>query len=147
VRFFTTAWYDRTQAADATPDVWHRAFKRYDAHLNRIRDRLPTTLRRFSNLTFHDCQVYQVLMRPDREVWLSLHGFRRDRNGKGLVNAVHEIALSEVTATNISPLHVGEYWLYEEVDVTRSGYRLSVLLNGRSVLWFEFATLLLKTIA
>jgi hypothetical protein len=146
VRIFTPDWYARTQAEDAPADVWQRAFDRYHAHRNRIDHRMTPPLRRFSNLQFHDCRISEVLMRPNCQVRIALKGFRRNRAGKRPVEGIHQIMLQNVTATNLNPWHVGDWWLYEEVDVARRGYRLSALLDGRSILWFEFQTLLFKTV-
>jgi len=146
VRVFTPEWYARTQADDAYPDVWERAFSRYNAHLDRIRPRLTPALRRFADLQFHDCQVREVRLLQNSDVEVALHGFRRTRAGKHPVNGIHRVLLRNVIATNLNPSHVGDWWLYEEVDVTRRGYRLSALLHDvHAVLWFEFETLFLKS--
>ena len=147
MRFFTRAWRAKTQSEDATLALWTDAFHAYDAHVNSIRDQFPAALRRFSGLSFHDAELVEATLLPSAVVRVTVNGFRKSRSSKrGGVAGRHEITLKNVTAMNLKPAQLGQYWLYEEVDLAGRGFRLSVLLDDGSIAWFVFEKLAFKTV-
>jgi hypothetical protein len=112
MRFFTS------KALRRGGEKWNNALKAYRKHLAGIGPRLPSSVRSFLSIDFHDEPILNV-----------------DRPNKGTIvvrTQTYDAAFQGVSAFEFtSEEPAGDVWLYDEVDLRNDGQvELCVLLEG-----------------
>ena len=169
MRFFTPALYLRFNSpddavADAADAEWEAAAGEYRAHLDGIREHLPTRVRELAELNLHDAELlrWQEVDTPvaaapadwakrlPHPYWLP-QSILSLRQGDTLVTLIYHLA--DNVRTNPAPngwpfSKVRADWLYDEVDVApapQGSFLHRVFLSDGRVLEIPFASVVIHT--
>lgn len=114
MKFFTRELYEAIQGdVEGALDRWEEARKAYGRHLAGIEAGLPLGMRRLAGRSLHDGQV-RAVRRGERELVMEVE------DPIGIRGVVRVRFLGAREAEGLEGV-VGDYWLYEEVEVVGEG--------------------------
>jgi hypothetical protein len=163
MRFFTPELYLRfnssdDEIADRANEEWEAALEEYQRHLNSIRDRMPSQVRKVTEFSLHDAEVlglekdHQPLDAFAEAHWpgplwsaLAILSLKQDRTVRSLIYTLWD-GVREHPARDDWPFsRARKHWLYDEVDVAadhRGAYLHRILFSDGSVVEIPFASVI-----
>ncbi len=163
MKFFTPELYVRFNSAnedeaDRANDEWESALAEYREHLSRIRDSMPSTVRKLTELCLHDAEFLGLeqnvdpLLLPTNEIaphasWTATAIIDVNQKGK-IVSLIYLLwdRVREHASMQRWPFSKEcPHWLYDEVDVAPSPQRMflhRILMSNGRVLEIPFVSAL-----
>lgn len=132
MRFFTRELYRAQQPDSGVPEdearrAWMERCEELRLHMEAIRPRLSEAARSLSETTFHDGVIQSASQPSPDEVVLSIDASDNPWGPRGRFELIFRGVrrVSDLTAL------VGDYWLYEEIDLhPQAAFVFSVLLGS-----------------
>jgi hypothetical protein len=159
MRFFTPELFVRFNSpdedeADEANEAWETALLEYREHLDAIRDRMPSQVRKLAELCLHDAellaceQAVEPLFPPvepfgPHPLWsaLAILSVNHDRKIVSLIYILWDRVREYPSPQNWPFSKLRTHWLYDEVDLTsndRGMFLHRVLLSDGRVLEIPF---------
>lgn len=168
MRFFTPELYRLFNSADdeeanRADELWEQAIQEYQKHLDSLRDRLPTPVRKLSDLNFHDAEILggeeqhqSTLFGPEKywsvPAW-TMTWILTLRQGEIIHTLIYSLwdEVREYSGEADWPFSKSRrHWLYDELDVhpDRFGMFLHrILWSDGSILEIPFAGILTSSVS
>ncbi|HYH67309.1 MAG TPA: hypothetical protein VD866_21610 [Urbifossiella sp.] len=164
MRYFTPDLYLRHNSpddriADAATEAWEESLQAYQAHLEHLRDRLPTRVRELSELYLHDAELLaqQDAVTPDSlaptgsarvaPFWVP-QSILSLRQGDTLVTLIYHLRdnVRTTPAPHDWPFSKGRVdWLYDEIDTSAESFLHRVFLSDGRLLEIPFASVVIHS--
>ena len=131
MRFITRELYLSQQPDSDIPEEeseqdWDDQWKALRQHFEEIKSKLPEGAQALGETTFHDSLVENISQPISSEVVVSLDASRNPWGPQGKIELVFH---GVVRVSGLNDI-VGDYWLYEEVDLDQEGsFRFNVLFE------------------
>jgi hypothetical protein len=167
MRFFTPELYIQfnspdDEAADRANEAWEKALHDYRGHLDTIRHRMPSQVRKVAELCLHDAELLgfeqelQSAFPFPEPFWptpfwsaAAILSLKQDRTVRCLVYMLWD-RIREYPAQEDWPFSKArKYWLYDEVDVEtdRRGLFLHrILFSDGSIVEIPFVTVITSSV-
>jgi hypothetical protein len=162
MRFFTPELYVRFNSADEDEanqanEAWEAAVFAYRKHLDDIRERLPSQVRKLADLCLHDAEFLgchesiDPLFPPDHErsnqhpPWLAtaLISIQRDGNMVSLIYVLWDRVRESQLAQDWPFSKARTHWLYDEIDLAShhsDRFLHRILLSDSRILEIPFTS-------
>jgi len=147
MKFFTPSLMRHMQSDRFTPHDWCAVTDAYRSHVGVLSPDLSRSVRRFSQLCFHDCRIRRIEFFEQRSVAIWLDGFKGELGGTSSVAGTHHVTFKKVSETNLAVKHLSLYWSYEEIDRSPEGTELRVLLSEGGRFYIRFSDVVVRTLA
>ncbi len=130
MKYFTRKRHQAIQKDSRTAERdWKKAGGDYHQHLRTIRTELPDSARQLCELTLHDGVVRSVRRAGTSKVLVVVDATNNPWGPRGRF----ELVFTGVKTFTMRGSVVGDWWLYEEVYLSRAGFALHVLLQRSSL--------------
>lgn len=160
MRFFNPELYVRfnsadDEIADLANEEWEKALRDYQRHLDSIRDRMPSQVRKVTELCLHDAEVLGFQSEPQWVVSIpepfcpgpfcsvvAILVLKQDRAIKSLFYILWD-RIREYPAREDWPFSKSrKHWLYDEVDVAADhrGFLHRILFSDGSIVEIPFVS-------
>lgn len=168
MRFFTPELYVRfnssvDEEADRANEAWETAFSEYRKHLDAIRDRMPSQVRKLVELCLHDAELLACEQAVEPHSPFPFEPFGTPpfwsamaivslKQGKKIVSLIYRLwdRIREHPAPEGWPFSKDRtHWLYDEVDLAsgqRGAFVHRVLLSDGRVLEIPFVSLFVQSL-
>jgi hypothetical protein len=168
MRFFTPELYARFNSADEDEaddanEAWEAALARYRNHLDGIRDRMPSQVRKLAELDLHDAEflgcdqeVGPLVPAPSeafpQPVWsaVAILSVKQDDTIVSLIYLLWDRVREYPAAADWPFSKARTHWLYDEVDLApdpRGMFLHRVLLSDGRVLEIPFASAIIHSLS
>jgi hypothetical protein len=157
MRFFTPELYVQFNSpddaeADRADEAWEAATRAYRQHLDRIRDRLPSQVRKLAELCLHDaallaCSPHQDIAFPSQSAgppfWsvLAVLSLKQEQTVTNLIYMLWDWVREYAPQGDWPFSEERKHWLYDEIDVAtdaRGAFLHRVLFSDGSVMEIPF---------
>jgi hypothetical protein len=168
MRFFTPELYLQfnspdDEVADRANEAWEKALHDYQRHLDTIRHRMPTQVRKLAELCLHDAEVLgleqelQSAFPFPEPFWpgpfwsaVAILSLKQDQTVWCLIYMLWD-RIREYPAKEDWPFSKArKHWLYDEVDVEtdhRGLFLHRILLSDGSIVEIPFVTVITSSVA
>lgn len=149
MRYFTPELYIRFNSpdddvADAANEAWENALEDYQNHLASFRDKMPSQVRKLSELCLHDAEVLSFEM--GNEI-LAIVSLKQDANIRSLFYMLWDRVRQYPFSGEWAFSKLRKSWLYDEVDVAPDQHGLflhRVLFSDGSVVEIPFVSVVVE---
>jgi len=152
MKYFTPDLIARGQSADPqiTDEVeqqWDAAITNYQAELEATRPSMPPGLRRFDEeWSLHDAAIRAISIRDDRLTIV----LQSDAPARSMLTVTFDLLDTPQVDRDALPEFVRSgdgtaLWMYEEVEQTKGGWRMRILLSNGWELAISFRDLKVET--
>jgi hypothetical protein len=167
MRFFTRELYKQfnspdDEVADQANEAWEKALQEYRHHLDTIRPKMPSQVRKVADLCLHDAEVLELQQEhqsfyPFPEpfwpgpLWsaVAILSLKQDKTIQSLIymlwDSIREYPSQEGWHFSKSRKH----WLYDEVDLVadhREMFLHRVLFSDGSIVEIPFVSVIISTV-
>jgi hypothetical protein len=165
MRFFTTELYvlfnsPDDEVADRANEEWERALQAYKRHLDTMRDRMPSQVRKVAELSLHDAEVlgmeFQSLSPLPEQfgptpLWsaMAILSLKQDRTIQSLIYTLWDRVREYPAQDGWRFSKTRKHWLYDEVDITpdRHGTFLHrILFSDGAIVEIPFVSAIINTV-
>jgi hypothetical protein len=168
MRFFTPDLYVRFNSsddedADRANAAWELALSEYRKHLDGIRDRVPSPVRKLAELCFHDAELLacEQTVEPHfpfpiepfgmPSLWsaMAVVSVKQDDTITSLIYLLWDRLREQPSPDGWPFSKASTHWLYDEVDLAaghRGGFVHRVLLSDGRVLEIPFVSVFVQSL-
>ena len=144
MKYFTRDLIDRMHDDNLPLLAWTNVVRQYRNRCRKLLHILPANVRRLTTTSFHDCKVQSISFSKRNRLDIVLYGHRYYRYSKRSIPGVHHLIFTGVTNAIITFTTLNDWWLYEEVDITKGSPEYRVILD-RTEIWIRFERFRLET--
>lgn len=168
MRFFTRELYRQFNApddeeADRANAMWETAIEKYRQHLDDIRDRMPSQVRKLTDICLHDAEVLalnqesQALIPPPEPSWpvpfwsaIAILSLRHEGKVWSLIYLLWDRVREHPAPGDWPFSKTAKHWLYDEVDLAadrRGMFLHRILFSDGGVLEVPFYSVICSNFA
>lgn len=167
MRFFTPELYSQfnssdDEVADRANEAWEAALQEYQRHLDAIRQRMPSQVRKVAELDLHDAEVLgveqelQSLFPFPEQFWpgpiwsaVAILSLKQEGTIRSLIYMLWDRVREYPAKDDWQFSKLRKHWLYDEVDVAPDHHGLflhRILFSDGSVAEIPFVSVIISSV-